>query len=376
MIAREYRLFDGLRALAVAAVIWSHWLPAHWQFGIPWGRVGVQVFFALSGFLITGLLLRAAARAAPSWPARLRVIGNFSARRFLRIFPIYYLSLALCVLIGEPEVSRDIGWHLVYLSNVLFGLENRWGGAGSHLWTLAVEEQFYLLWPWLVLGLAAAARRTAIVAVVAVCAAGLVALPALKDPADWFFATLLPVPAFLGLAIGALLAIYHHAQPGMPRLRPWHLAVAATVWLALHHGSTAGDAPAPVLGLAHAALVVACALCVALAARGDGSGPLGRVLGFPPVAYVGMISYGVYLYHGIAPALIDRLIDAALLPPQARWGWLALGLKSSLTLAMAVLSWHLIERPLMALKSRFAYAPEASGAAPAAGHGALAPSGK
>jgi peptidoglycan/LPS O-acetylase OafA/YrhL len=133
---------DSLRAFAVLAVVWSH--SSNINIGIS-GFQGVLLFFVISGFLITGILLNARAAEASPWS----VLYAFYARRFLRIFPIYYAVLFVALAVGFPSVRDAIGWHLAYLSNWYFAYQGF--DKVSHLWSLAVEEQFYLVWPWLVL---------------------------------------------------------------------------------------------------------------------------------------------------------------------------------------------------------------------------------
>src|SRR5687768_3549383 len=142
---------DGLRAFAVVAVAISHWTPRFIHEALPWGT-GVQLFFVLSGFLITGILLR-------SRPADLGItmgtaLRIFYTRRVLRIFPVYYAVLAFALLWGVGTIDHTWPWHVSYLSNVYFSFHEH-GPAISdpylHLWSLSVEEQFYLLWPFVVL---------------------------------------------------------------------------------------------------------------------------------------------------------------------------------------------------------------------------------
>ena len=142
---------DGLRALAVAGVAWHHWAPPRYHYGLPWGS-GVSLFFVLSGFLITGLLLDArAAAAASAESSPFRVWRNFYARRALRLFPLYYVVLAAVTAGGIVRLDEDFAWHFFYATNYYVIGRGEWIGFPSHLWTLAVEEQFYLGWPLLVL---------------------------------------------------------------------------------------------------------------------------------------------------------------------------------------------------------------------------------
>src|SRR5687768_2757386 len=154
---------DGLRAFAVLAVAWSHWAPRDLQFGLPWGT-GVQLFFVISGFLITGILLdNKPTNASPA--ASRRVWRNFYLRRALRIFPLFYLVLVVSWLFSVDPIESTWQWHAFYLSNVYYFLGNS-PDAFLHFWSLAVEEQFYLVWPFLVLLLAAPRLQTALIVVI------------------------------------------------------------------------------------------------------------------------------------------------------------------------------------------------------------------
>src|SRR5208337_4189358 len=141
---------DGIRALAVIAVMIQHFDPGTVRW-IKLGHVGVRVFFVLSGFLITGILLQARQSAEIDGLSKWRVLRNFYARRFLRIFPIYYLVILVTWVAGIAEMRESVGWNLSYLSNFYFYQRGTGNYSVTHLWSLAVEEQFYLLWPLLIL---------------------------------------------------------------------------------------------------------------------------------------------------------------------------------------------------------------------------------
>jgi peptidoglycan/LPS O-acetylase OafA/YrhL len=151
------RQLDGIRAVAVLLVIVSHWFPGDVVGKFGFGAIGVDIFFVLSGFLITRILIveRLNFEINPSTHSRLKAIRNFMVRRSLRIFPIYYLLLVLLILFKDQfpnPVSLDWKWYFFYLQNILFYINKTWpGGKLSHLWSLAVEEQFYLFWPWIIL---------------------------------------------------------------------------------------------------------------------------------------------------------------------------------------------------------------------------------
>ncbi len=164
------RQLDGLRALSVAAVAWSHWR-AYWfrESSVPWAEFGVETFFVISGFLITGILLDN--RSESSKPFVLR---QFYARRFLRIFPLFYATLVIGFVLRADSLRQTLFWHAGYLSNIYFYL---WGWCGqlSHFWSLAVEEQFYLFWPLLMIFLP---KRFLLPAILA----GIGFAPCLKPP--------------------------------------------------------------------------------------------------------------------------------------------------------------------------------------------------
>jgi peptidoglycan/LPS O-acetylase OafA/YrhL len=135
---------DGLRALAVAAVAWWHWAPPEYHFQIPWGDLGVQLFFVLSGFLITAILWHGRSEYQRLGQRGFLTLRRFYMRRFLRIFPLYYAVVLMTALIGIKSVRETFFWNIAYLSNFYLFLRGEWRGPISHFWSLAVEEQFYL----------------------------------------------------------------------------------------------------------------------------------------------------------------------------------------------------------------------------------------
>jgi peptidoglycan/LPS O-acetylase OafA/YrhL len=146
------RQLDGLRTFAVLAVVWTHYLPSnYWPFGVYWGGIGVKLFFVLSGFIITRILFKCRQYVILGNQTSLFTIRQFYICRFLRLFPLYYATLTLTALVNIPPVRETIGWHIPYLSNIYFAIRGDWHGSVSHFWSLAVEEQFYLLWPLVIL---------------------------------------------------------------------------------------------------------------------------------------------------------------------------------------------------------------------------------
>lgn len=343
---------DGLRAFAVFGVMWHHWAPATWHLGLPWGS-GVQLFFVLSGFLITGILLdnRQALedRGERGW--RGGVFKAFYARRALRIFPIYYIVLFIAAAFGLSSLPETLPWHLLYLSNFSFYIEPGYGTAIGHWWTLAVEEQFYMVWPFIVL---LAPRKQLLWIFVAFVLIG---------PAYRLYGALFTgIPHFYigtpgsfdSLSLGALAA-YGMRHPN--RITQmlfqyeflWAAASALMVGLIL-----LGVIPDAGLALEVFCLSVLYLVIIRRAAL-DATGPLRHVFNNAILRYIGLISYGLYLMHNFARYPTMWLLD--------QFPWLGnipasvMVLNFALTMAAASLSWFLIEKPINSLKRFFPYRP-------------------
>ncbi|MGD9903171.1 MAG: acyltransferase family protein [Vicinamibacterales bacterium] len=339
---------DGLRAAAVAAVAWSHWLPA-WQFGVPLGA-GVHLFFVLSGFLITRILLDL--RAAPDRGA---AIGRFYARRALRLFPAFYLVLGVAVLADVPLARATWPWHAAYGSNLFIAAEREWQGHLSHFWSLAVEEQFYLLWPWLVV--VVPARSLGPILATVVLTGPLARWAAASRGLDESFWALVPGGSADSLGLGAWLAWSWWRWPDrVPTVaRGWSALLGLTAWLVLAVADRVAPPGAAVAVWRQLAQGLVFVWLVAAATRGAG-GIGGTLLSHPAVRAVGRISYGAYLIHAFAPVVVfaafsraglDRVVPSS---PAGR-----AGLYAATTLGLAALMWRWVETPVLRLKRRVPY---------------------
>ncbi len=352
----HFTQLDPLRAFAVGAVLLAHFSPTVGHVAPEFGFAGVRLFFVLSGFLITGILLRARARIQGGGSSLNAELRRFWIRRSLRIFPAFYLLLLANLALDISSTREDFWWHATYLSNFLMGLDGAWRDLLTHLWSLAVEEQFYLLWPALMLGALRLSPRNAICAALLIGPISRAAL-VLAAPAN-SIAPVLLTPACLDLlAAGALLAwLRHRNGEADPVRRRWR--VVGLVLLPLALASTL-RVPA---GLEALRTVFAPALqAFAFAALIDGAalgftGFTGRLLSWTPLIWVGQISYGVYLYHNNAHWLGPRILRQlthyrlAYFPSEA----LHVAYLTMLALFFASASWYLIERPLVRLKERAA----------------------
>ncbi|MDX5437587.1 MAG: acyltransferase [Pontibacter sp.] len=353
-------LLDGLRAVAVVAVILFHWTPEVKQTGL--GGLGVQLFFVLSGYLITGILLEARAKAEMLGAGRLQIVKSFYARRFLRIFPLYYLVLISAALLGSYNVQQYIGWHLGYLTNVVIYMRDSWIGEASHLWSLAVEEQFYLLWPFVILF---TPRRY----LTATCIGFILLAPIFKLSCYYLGVGgsrlgVLPISSFQYLGAGALLALVEKST----RYRTdsyWRERFTSRIRLAGIVGlltfavlrfvppfAAAGHVVAVTREFALIALFVSLTMGAAIGYAGTA----GRVLSSKPMVYLGQISYGLYLFHNFIPYFTHKLLlnfnlNAGLTPGVY---WMLL-VNAGVLLLVSSLSWRWFESRLNVYKGRFPY---------------------
>ena len=335
---------DGLRGVAVALVLFFHG-------GFTWmagGYVGVSVFFTLSGYLITSLLILEHQRTGTvSW-------SSFVARRAKRLLPASLLCLvAISVLAwsGEfstvPHLRRDIiasalqvaNWNALNGSGSYSDLLSRAAGVSSpvdHYWSLAVEEQFYWVWPFAFLlvlrvskGRARLFANLVVLALLGVVAARVIAKNWGPEAAYW------ATPARLGeILVGAALAggclLWEQRSRWLGLIGVAGLGVV--LWTAVEwptRGGPAYDGWLGVFSLASAALILGL----------QTPGLLRRVFSIGPLVWLGRISYGVYVYHWPVFVLASgRSLDLS--------GWSLFLARIAITLAVAMLSYWLIEQPV------------------------------
>lgn len=368
------RGLDGLRAIAVLAVVVYHGGLG----GLPGGFLGVEVFFVISGFLITAILLA-------EWGANGRIdLLAFWRRRARRLLPaLFFLlatTLAFAVLVVPDEIARlrvdalaavayATNWHLIAGDQSYFESIGR-PSLFVHLWSLAIEEQFYLLWPVVLAGLLRAGRRAAL-ALTLLGAGGSAALMGLQfdptsDPSRIYYGT---DTRLTGLLIGAALAFVWvppatGLQTAGPALsRRMRRKIEASTRAAGHWGSVrlgrlldgvgvialavlglyfvAADAFEPFLyegGLALLTVVTAVLIAAVVHPRAH----LGRLLDMPWLRWVGTRSYSIYLWHWPIFALTRPELDL----PLDQWPVLALRL--GLTALLAEISYRFVEAPIRA----------------------------
>lgn len=337
---------DAVRALAIALVIVEHYggkaINTHLPLGM--GSLGVGLFFCLSGYLITSILLKEYDSGLP----RVTIWTNFFARRFLRLMPPYYAWIAVLVVLGIAPVAESWPWHAAYLSNVWISL----GNPPLAFWSLAVEEQFYLLWPFII---ALAPRRyLAGVIVAATIGVSLVFKVAMAQAgvATDTIQTLL-FSNLTELGSGALLGYvaYRNGRPYdfswyTPKVHFWFtLAAALSLGLAIVAWYVFGKA-GPYRYYVNDAMCAVSMVWLLIQASIGIKGLIGRVFDSAAVQYIGQISYGIYLTHNFIPDILRSLFGEMSRP--------VLGASSLLlTLVITSLSWQYFEKPILGLKKYF-----------------------
>lgn len=402
---------DGVRAIAVLMVIWHHFMPHSIAAGgvAPWGAIGVGLFFTLSGFLITRILLNCRIKIDDQRSTVGRMMKQFYMRRFLRIFPLYYAVLLVLFIVNpinydgrrapkagdtvrvvverkqidgtfvrvvnkqQAEITLPDGdaqrvprsglqveeafrerawWHVAYLSNVRFSFWRRAGEIERHLWSLSVEEQFYLLWPLLILLMP---RRLLLPLILLTIAAAPVWRIVTYEQFKGLLVHEWMMPGCLDLlGAGALLALLSLPQFGYARLWNGLVGLCGMIGLPLFlifvTAAEFGRAFEWPGGATYPITAIAAVWIIGSASRGF-KGPLGWLLASPPLVYIGRISYGLYVLHMFVPHIVDHFFGWE----GASDAWTRLFTYTAVSIVAASVSWFAFEAPINGLKRYFEY---------------------
>jgi peptidoglycan/LPS O-acetylase OafA/YrhL len=328
---------DVLRVIAVALVMLEHYLPYQLhKIGVD-GGYGVWIFFTLSGFLITGILLDYGDRVGAGRVSVGEALRIFYIRRSLRIFPLFYAVVFLLFLTGMVSLHGELIWHLTYTTNIWTALNNEWGFRAGHLWSLAVEEQFYLVWPFVVL----LAPRRHLQTIILASIAGAIGFRIWGVWTEIGLAVrVLPVAALDTLGAGALLALLHAQKRAEAIGLIRRCGVAALLilpFLALLPLDPREVLAPTLIAIASMAVIDAC------------------ITGLPSWAawafrlrilqYLGGISYGLYIYHYVVRWYVPGTFGTDFGSHTANNVVSALTW-SAATIIVAALSWHFFEKPI------------------------------
>jgi peptidoglycan/LPS O-acetylase OafA/YrhL len=359
---------SGLRFCAVLFVVVYHFSfflmnLKNWHYDL--GSF-IIFFFVLSSYLITRILLDAKQKAIDKGMPVWKVAVAFLTRRTLRIFPAYYLYLFILLLF--PLEGMDLrlhpGYYFGYMYNIRIFLTNDWGPYAVHLWTLAVEEQFYIIWPWIILFVPTRHLARVFGLMVLGGIAFRMAMLTL-NPQIPVFPMLVLMPACIDcFAAGALLAYFHYRGKENNQWIKWAALIALPFWILLILNNN--NHQRSFIGLDRVFISFFTILVIDVANRGY-TGFTRKFLENGIVQYLSKISYGIYLYHLIATLffwklfdMVQRIVSTAGYDLSAAGKWLSSPYISFwiyfvLAVACATISWYGVEQPFNNLKNLFDY---------------------
>jgi peptidoglycan/LPS O-acetylase OafA/YrhL len=347
---------DGLRFLAVTGVMLAHWI--QWKSGntfikhLPFSH-GVILFFVLSGFLITKILLFNKDAYESVNKSKTPLIKSFYIRRSLRIFPVYYAVLFAVIIINYP-LSRELFPLLAtFTINIYQSIHNVSVGDFNHFWSLAVEEQFYLFWPWLLLFTPRKHFLKVIISLIILSIAYKAYIYYFVN--KWMAGSYFVLGCTDALALGALAAYLFLYYPDISQKAAsaffcWlSIFVYAAAWTIIYYFNL--DVVKNILDEFLFACMSVC--IINRAAHQKFTSAAKAVLQNKFVVYCGKISYGIYLYHLFMPFVYFYLRSKTGL--QIDNLFLYFITLYAAAFVMAHFSWMLIERPINHLKNKFPY---------------------
>jgi len=327
---------DGLRAIAILMVFAAH------AFGIPLFWMGVDLFFVLSGYLITGILLRlkdSRATGGSYW-------SSFYSRRARRILPAYVLFLVVVSFVFRVHWGNIWYWYVFFAPNIPLALGKVTVAAMGPLWSLGVEEQFYFVWPWLVSACSRLMLRRVAVGIIVVS-------PLLRAVATPLFNTHFPIHSLTlfradTLAMGAFIAVASGSDPQwIGRHRPlarnsFAVALPLLVAFSVFPSFRAGANSVLFNAIAYS-LSVAGLGSILVYVLGSQEDLLHTFLTTRPLRYLGLISYTFYLYHEGVLLQVGLYVHSRIAIALAAF---------FVTILISVFSWHCFEAPILGRGTR------------------------
>lgn len=353
-----YPALDGLRGIAILLVVLLHNFKSSNFFFFGW--LGVDLFFVLSGFLITDILLKNVSGK--------HYLRNFYARRFLRIFPVYYLALIICLLILPRMPALNLNadyytqhqfWLWTYLQNWLFIYREPVGDQLLlHTWSLAVEEQFYLLWPLIIL----LVRKPR--ALFWIATAGLLLTGATRyilwslQFENFAYGNFFTFTRIDGLCIGSMLSLLMITYPNfLKKYTTLIVFLVAGINIGFYFINDGEYFSLPYLAfVGYTTFTFLFGLLVHEAVTGE-SRIIHWILNFRPLKFFGRISYGLYVYHWPVYLLLfpffRNALQNAISVSEKMADTLSAVVVTTIAVIISVASYRFIEKPLLKFKNRF-----------------------
>lgn len=342
----DYKYFpqiDGLRTLACFSVILHHYTFTYNYGSFTIGTYGVEVFFVISGFLITLILLNNKKQNSLS---RSKTIKKFMLKRILRLFPSYYLVLAILLvasLFGGVYLYRgNIFYFISYASNYYFFQNGFTVAALTHTWSLAVEEQFYLIWPMIILFLPKKRISSALWIFVGFGIFFKIYFHGMS------MSRLLPFYHFDSLGLGGLIAYYYSTggisvEHGLVKLFKTSIFQTATIVTLLVYFYSVKNS-----GIEFPIAVTLVSSALLIGTIFDLNGFLGSILRAGFMTYLGKISYGLYLYHKLIPEVVNPVFRHFSMDDSSL---IKILLSIAITIGVSILSFKYFESFFLKIKS-------------------------
>ena len=364
-----FEQLNGIRFIAVFLVLIDHWLIPINPFSFL-GHLGVVMFFVLSGFLITRILFENADSCRSNHSSPIVKMVRFIYRRSLRIFPIYFLLLAVGGICSLSNFSEIAGWLISYTPNFYIILHNRWMGVWDHLWSLAVEEQYYLFFPYFIFFISAVKYPRLLVWMLLIGLGSrlgffLLASHEVKE-SFWMISYVNPLAAIDSFGLGGILAyLFHYKNQNFVTLvsRSYLLPLSLFVFLVvLYLSHTAVYTHDNIWSIVFERFFAGLFSFFLIAqALGSKKWILFPFLTHSWVNYLGQISYGIYLYHNVVynyfhdrgNTIMGYLTDLQpfLNSEMPNFIIFKFVLSLFLVISLASLSWYFIEKPINRFKN-------------------------
>src|SRR5215203_312367 len=349
---------DSIRAIAVFLVIIWHWAPRNsFIENFHFGPFGVNIFFVLSGFLITRILLFNRSRAEASASSKTKLLKHFYTSRMLRIFPVYYLTIILSIMFNQSlslgVTKNEILSNVTYTSNFFIFFTKSWPLSSLHFWSLAVEEQFYLAWPLLILF---CSRKYLLPVILIAIAAGLGSQLFITD---YEFGNLPTITCLDCFGMGGLLAFVVLYHPNYLKKACQLLALLSILGALVLLASWQLNIYVSCTRFIHS--IMSCCIISHILLYRNQKTLLITMLNNGLLIKIGKVSYGIYLYHMLyvytANNLWYRYVFDYYLPfiNKLYEPWIFLLINFWVLYLIAWLSWRYIERPFLSLKPKYQF---------------------